>query len=359
LRDELVQTFVQQPKVARDVFTRLIREDSIENSAKLVFIFGELMFYELLGDADLKKDIYTLAEFIHVNSPQVQIEEQVEILKSLKMKMTAGKLRLMSSSSLDMFDFLKSKSPRQIFELVHDENSKSQSMVLTQLSTDKRRSVFELFEGQSKVDLLKELSTNNVVQREYLFNLAEALKRKAATRPAFSGENVQGTDVLLDLLERAELDAQRNLMFELDRNSPDIARMLRTRLVTVETLPYIRDGLLLEIFLSMDPSVIATFLAGTRDHIRHLILSKAPRDVADNWIENLDQIRSIDAESLKLAELQVITKVRSFSSQGLINMLDINLALYPREELIGDGGDRDTGEKSKARVFRISNPLVA
>jgi flagellar motor switch protein FliG len=148
-------------------------------------------------------------------------------------------------------------------------------------------------------------------------------------------------------------------MFELDRNSPDIARMLRTRLVTVETLPYLRDGLLLEIFLSMDPSAMATFLAGTRDHIRRLILSKAPQDLADNWVENLGQIRNIDAEALKLAELQVVTKIRAFSSQGLVNLLEVNLALYPREELVGEGGDRETGDKPKARVFRISNPLVA
>lgn len=358
LREELVQLFVTQPKVARDVFGRMIREDGIESSARLVVVFGEMMIFELLGDADLKKEIYTLAEYVHVNAPNVSEEEQLELLRSLKLKMTAGKMRLMTSRTLDMFDFLKSKSGRQIYDLINDESPRSQSIVLTQLSTEKRRMVFELFEGQAKVDLLRELSNNDVVQREYLFNVAEALKRKAMSRPSFDGESVQGVDVLLDLLERAELGDQQSLMADLDKNNAEIARMLRTRLVTVETLPFLRDGLLLEIFLSMDSHTMATFLAGTREHIRNLILSKAPPDVADNWAEGLEQIRSIDAESLRLAEMQVITKVRSFANQGLLSLLEVNLSLYPKLELDGDD-DSGTSATHAKRVFKISNPLVA
>jgi flagellar motor switch protein FliG len=358
LRDELVQLFVTQPKVARDVFGRMIREDGIENSARLVVVFGEMMIFELLGDADLKKEIYTLAEYVHVNAPDVSVDEQLELLRTLKLKMTAGKMRLMTSRTLDMFDFLKAKSGRQIYDLINDESPRSQSIVLTQLSTEKRRTVFELFEGQAKVDLLRELSNNDVVQREYLFNVAEALKRKAMSRPSFDGESVQGIDVLLDLLERAELHDQRNLMEDLDRNNGEIARMLRTRLVTVETLPFLRDGLLLEIFLSMESHTMATFLAGTREHIRNLILSKAPPDVADNWVEGLEQIRSIDAEALRLAEMQVIAKIRSFSNQGLLSLLEVNLSLYPKSEFDGDD-DSGTNASHAKRVFKISNPLVA
>jgi flagellar motor switch protein FliG len=358
LRDELVQIFVTQPKVARDVFGRMIREDGIENTSRYVVIFGEMMIFELLGDADLKKEIDTLAEYIHVNAPVVKPEEQVELLRALRLKMTAGKMRLMTSRTLDMFDFLKSKSPRQIFDLIGDEAPRSQAIVLTQLSTEKRRAVFELYEGQAKVDLLRELSNNSVVQREYLHNVAEALKRKAQTKPSFEGENVQGIDVLLDLLERAELQDQRDLMADLDKNSLEIARTLRTRLVTIETLPYLRDGLLLEVFLSMEAHTMATFLAGTRDHIRNLILSKAPADVAENWVENLEQIRSIDTETMRLAEMQVISKVRSFANQGLLSVLDINLALYPKGDLQLDDAN-GTNSATAKRVFKISNPLVA
>lgn len=355
LRDELIQTFVTRPKVAQDVFGRMLRDDGIENSSKYVTIFGEMIVFELLGDADLKKEIATLAEYIHVNLPVVGEEEQLALLKQLKLRMTAGKMRLMSTRTLDVFDFLKSKSSRQIYELISDESTKCQGIVLTQLSTEKRRDIFELFDGNAKVDLLRELSGGDLVARDYLINVAEALRRKALSRPNFDGENVRGTDVLLDLLERADLQEQRDLMADLDQTNAEASRLLRSRLVTVETLPFLRDGLLIEIFLNMEPQAMACFLAGTREHIRRLIFSKAPSDLSAGWSEALDAMRSIDGDAYRLAEMQVISKIRGLASSGMINLLDVNSSLYPKYDSDSLGGENPQTK----RAFKINKPIVA
>lgn len=366
LRDELIQVFIKHPKVARDVFGRMLRDEGIEQTARYVTIFGEVIVFELLGDADLKKDIATLAEYVHINLPTVPEEDKLQLLKNLKLRLTASKMRQMSSKTLDVFDFLKGKSGRQIYELVVDESPRVQGIVLTQLVTEKRREIFELFEGSGKVDLLRELSNSDLVAREYLINVADALKRKATAKPNFDAENTRGSDVLIDLLERADLQEQRDLMAELDQTNPEAARMLRTRLVTIESLAFLRDGLLIEIFLNMDPQAMAAFLAGTRDHIRRLIFSKAPPDLAAGWSETLENIRSIDHDTYRLSEMQVISKVRGLTSSGLINILEINNSLYPRvnpqDELNNETqamGRGDTAVAGGARTFRIKKPIVA
>lgn len=354
LRDELIQIFVVSPKAAQDVFGRMLRDDGIELSSKYVAIFGEMIVFELLGDADLKKEISTLAEYIHVNLPKVTDDEKLDLLKQLKLRLTASKMRLLSSRTLDVFDFLKSKSARQIYELIVDESTRCQGIVLTQLGTEKRREIFELFDGNLKVDLLRELSSGDLVPREFLINVAEALRRKALSRPNFDGENVRGTDVLLDLLERAQLQEQRDLMADLDQTNPEASRLLRSRLVTVETLPFLRDGLLIEIFINMEPQAMAAFLAGTREHIRRLIFSKAPADLASGWAEAMDSMRAIDPDAYRLAEMQVISKIRGLASSGLINLLEVNTSLYPKADGMLDSGDPQT-----RRAFKISKPIVA
>jgi flagellar motor switch protein FliG len=359
LKDDIVQTLASQPKVARDVFGRILREDGIEYAAKCVAIFGEMMIFELLGDADLKGELSTLAEYVHVNLPKLESEEQIEILKNLRLRVTASKMRLMTQKTLDVFDFLKSRSPKQVYDLVRDETPKSQSIVLTQLATEKRRSVFEMFEGIAKVELLRELSSADMVPKEYIHNVAEALKRKALSIPSFDGENIRGTDVLIDLLEQSELADQRDLMSELDSTNPDASRYLRGRLITLETLLYIRDGVMVDIFLSVDQNTMTDFLAGTREHVRSAVLSKAPPDLSIAWRENLVSAGFVDKDAYKLAEMQVLTKIRSLASSGSINLAEINNSLYPA--LRGDGGmyDGQGNPESRKRTFKISKPLVA
>lgn len=355
LRDELTQMFIAQPKVARDVFSRVLREDGVEFSAKCVSVLGEILFFDLMGDDDIKKEVALLAEYIHVNAPIVSDSEQLSVLQSLKLKMTAGKMRQMTQRTRETFDFLKSYSARQIYDLVADESPRSQAVVLTQLQTDKRRALFELFEGDLKSLLLKELCVKEALPREYLFNVAQALKRKLERLGTGDGEMLGGADVLIDLMERGDRESQTEMLFNLDRTNPELARQVRSRLVSVETLGYLSDGLLLEIFLALEPQVVVNFLSGTRDSIRRLILTKAPEEVADDWNESAAQIRGLDGETFRLAEMQILSRIRSFAANGLLNLNDINDVMYPRENT----SEVNPRAKEGARTFRISSPIVA
>lgn len=355
VRDELNQSFVSQPKVAREVFSRVLREDGIEFAAKCVSVLGEILVYDLMSDEDVKKEVALLAEYIHVNAPVVGDSEQLAVLRNLKLKMTAGKMRQMIQKNKDMFDFLKSYSPRRIYDLIAEESARSQAVVLTQLPTERRRSVFELFEGNLKAELLKELCVKESLPREYLFNIAQALKRKAERSGEAEGEMLGGADVIIDLMERADRDSQIEMMENLDHSNRELARQVRSRLVSVETLHFLSDGLLLEIFLSLEPQVMVTFLAGTRDKIRQLVLNKAPEEVAADWTDSAASVRGLDGESFRLAEMQVLGKIRAFAAGNLINLGEINEVMYPRSATYGG----EFGNRESLRSFKISGSVVA
>jgi flagellar motor switch protein FliG len=353
LKEELTQIFMRQPKVSREVFGRILREEGVPAAARCVSVFGEIVTFELLDDSELKDSLATLAEYVHRNVPQLQPEEELQLLESLKLRIAAGKIKVMSDKGLGSFDFLKSKSARQIYNLVADENSQSQSVVLTQLSKAKRNAVFELFEGESKLELLRALCQGRSVGYEYLMSLSDALRRKSQRSGAFDQGLTTGIDVLLDLLAQSSLADQQSLMSELDAANPESARMVRSSLVTPETLQFIRDGLLIEIFLGLDTATLATFLAGCPEHIRSMILSKVPPDMASDWFEMMNSMPSIDSENYKLAELQILQKVRSFSDSGMISLLEINESVFPPHSV---------AESSGARVqkrFKISQNVVA
>lgn len=353
LKDELTQIFMRQPKVSREVFGRILREEGVPAAARCVSVFGEIVTFELLDDSELKDSLATLAEYVHRNVPQLSPEEELQLLESVKLKIAAGKIKVMSDKGLGSFDFLKSKSARQIYNLVADENSQSQSVVLTQLSKSKRNAVFELFEGESKLELLRALCQGRSVGYEYLMSLSDALRRKAQRSGAFDQGLTTGIDVLLDLLAQSSLADQQSLMAELDAANPESARMVRSSLVTPETLQFIRDGLLIEIFLGLDTSTLANFLAGCPEHIRSMILSKVPPDMASDWFEMMNSMPSIDSENYKLAELQILQKVRSFSDSGMISLLEINESVFPPNAVA-----ESTGGRIQKR-FKISQNVVA
>ena len=340
LRDELFELLIKQPKVAKQVFTKLLKDSKMEEVAKYCMIFGEVPVFELLKDPDLKKDIALLAEYIEVNLPTVSEDEEFTLLKELKIKLTAGRIQVMNGKTFEVFDFLKVKTPKQVFELIFDETPKTQGVVLGQLPSVVRKEVFNYFKQDAQNILLKELANNiDPVSKEYLYAISEMLKKKGAKVPGFSGESSKGFDVLLQLLEQSNLDEQREIVRNIDETQPEVGRMVRDELVSLELLPLLKEGLLLEVFLSLDPKEVSLFLNKIDENLKSDIAMKLPKELADNWILGAEVLTEGSNQEFQTTVNAVIAKIKEFSTSGLINLKDMNEYLYPiKEEMTAEIG---------------------
>jgi len=332
LKQDLVQQFIEQPRVSRETFTRILKDDGVAETAKYVHIFGQIIVFELLNDSSLKRDLYELSEFYHRSNFKFDQAAELNLLERLKTMVTASEIRLLANQSSDRFGFLNRLDPQQIYTLIADEKSRVQSIVLTQLDRKLRSSVFEMYEGDARIRLLEELSQAEAIPREFLFNVAQALQKKIQSRSEFDTEQVRSSDILLDLLERSDLSDQRRLMQTLERNNPDTARGLKLKLVTVEMMPYLKDGHLLELILGMERQDLMAFLVSCEEHIRDLLLRKAPEELAQSWIEDIRNISSMDENAYRMAEVKIKARLRGLANNGSISLLDINELIYSSKE---------------------------
>jgi flagellar motor switch protein FliG len=329
LKDECLKLFVAEPKLAREAFTRILKEDGAEATSKYIVIFGEIVVYELLKDLDLKESLNELAEYVHLNAPRVENSEKVELLRQLRLKLTAAKVKLLTNRTLDVFDFMKGWSPRQVFELAREEIPQMQGIILTQLNVEKRKAVFEMFREKDRTPVLEALSQIDIMPREVLIGAAETIKEKATKNPRFDAENVRGTDVLIDLLTSAPLEQQVALMLQLDESNPPAAWRIRSSLISSETLLHIPDHLLVDSMFDLELREVASFLSAAQPSYRSALFAKIPVEIRANWAEAMAGEQA-DAELAKVIETKLLQKVRQLSTKGTINLAEINDRIYPR-----------------------------
>ncbi len=349
LKQEMIQQFLEQRSVARETFTRLLKDEGVAETAKYVAIFGQLIVSELLNDSSLKRDLYELSEYFHRSNLKFDAAGELALLERLKTMVTASEIRLLANQSSERFGFLNKLDSQQIYNLIVDETPRVQSIVLTQLDRKKRTTVFELYEGDAKIMLLEELSHAEAIPREFLFNVAQALQKKVTTRSEFDTENLRSSDILLDLLERANLREQKRLMRTLEKNNPETARALKLKLVTVEMIPYLKDGHLLEVVLGMERDDLLAFLMGADEHIRDLLLRKAPEELAQSWIEDIRNLggSGLDDNTFRTAEMKIKARIRNLANNGAISLLDINDLIFKSGSDEGDPGPENSRTLSR------------
>lgn len=348
-REDILRIFTENPKVARDVFTRMLQEDGVETTSKYVHVFGPMVVFELMNDPNLQRDLYDLSEYYHKSSFVFTDEQTLELLNSLRTKVTASEIRLMTRRRTEQFDFLQNLDAPQVFTLIAEEKAQVQSIVLTQLDHNRRRAVFDMYEGAQKVGLMRELCRADAIPKEYLGNVAKALHKKVLSRNEFDTEQLRSNDIILDLLEKASLEEQRSLMADLAQTNAEAARAIKLKLVTVEMLGYLKDGHLLEIVMGLDREDLLAFLVGTPSHIRDLLLTKAPGELAASWIEEIEQLTGVDESTYRLAELKIINRVRTLANSGAIRLLDVNERIFAPEVLAAVRRQREPSDIAVSR----------
>ncbi len=324
LKDELTNLFAEQPKVARHVFSRILTEDGVETTSAYIHIFGESVVLDMLRDPSLQGDMAELMEFHSKNPTDISDEDKLDLVRKLHNKAVAGKLFVMGSRSTHLFDFLSDMDGLQILEMLRNESITVKAIVMTQCDLQKRSLIFTQLDEPARMKLLDELSRIDYLPRDYIHNVAGALKRKRRENPRLNTEALPGSDVLLTLLERADSGMARTVMKNLESGNPDTARMIKGRLVTLETLEYLKDSHLLEVVLSLKHDELLTFLKGAPASARATIYAKSPKDLVAEIEEELEHTQPLSKDAYSAIERKVLNRIKVMANDGQINLVDVN-----------------------------------
>lgn len=331
LSDELIQVFSQHPRVAKHVFTRVITEDGIEVTALYLHIFGESIVIDMLRDPSLQGDMNELMEYYARTTIDMKDAERLELLRRLHQRTVSGKLAVIGNRSSNLFDFLAEMDSTQILEMIRNESITVKAIILTQCDAQKRSVIYGQLDEDSRMKLLAELSRIDYLPRDYVFNVANALKRKRRENPRLNTEALPGSEVLVSLLERTGTGLQRDVMKNLEASSPDSARNVKGKLVSVETLRYLRDGQLLEVVLSLRHDELIQFLKAAPPAVRDAIFAKSPRELAIELEDELGQAPQVNRETYFAIERKILNRMKLMANDGLINLVETNERMFSEQ----------------------------
>jgi flagellar motor switch protein FliG len=328
LMEELSSVYAQQPRVAKQVFSRILTEEGVEVTAECIHVFGEGIIIEMLRDPTLQTDLNELMEYYAKNPLELKDDEKLELLRKLHSRTTAGKLVVLGNRSTNLFDFLGEMDGLQILELIRTETITVKSIVLTQCDTQKRTTIYSQMDADLRMKVLTELSRIDYLPRDFIFNVAAALKRKKKENPKLNTEALPGSEVLVGLLERTGHTIQQEVLKKLEVTNPDSARTVKNKLVSTDTLKYLRDGQLLEVVLSLKHEELIPFLKGAPADVRNAIYAKSPKDLVSELEEELTLAPVFSRETYQNVERKVLNRMKVMANDGLINLIETNERMF-------------------------------
>ena len=232
--------------------------------------------------------------------------------------------RAVSSAGGHSFEFMDSVDPSHVSRILEGEAPGTVALVLAHLRPEVASHVLGTYSTLVRADIAQALATMGTPVPEIVEIVAETLRQRlrSAVTPTESTEVTGGVQPLVDIVKRADVAAEYELLQELERRDPALADELRALMLNFGDLVKFEDRDVQQIIRGIDASALAIALHEADAAIAELIranMSERNRELLDDEIALLTKVRKTQVVE---ARAEIVKAMRELESSGAIAIKD-------------------------------------
>ncbi len=313
----------------------VIMQMSQESAAEVMRAFSESEADEIIAEIVRLQKVdptvveQALAEFyVHTQKAQVSSHGGLQFAEELLhasygAERAAGFLdRVSSSMSGTSFEFLDAADPHQISNLLAGELPETKALVLAHLSPTKASQVLAQFDAVTQLDVAEAIAGMRSATPEAVRIVAENLRRssRAVVAPRQRTDVVGGVQPLVDIINRADVTTEHDLLEALDARDPQLAEEVRSRMITFADIVRLGVKDVQQVLRGIDAAMLATALKGASADLTATVrdnISERNRESLDEELENLGRVRKKQVDE---ARAEIARTIRELEAEGTISL---------------------------------------
>jgi flagellar motor switch protein FliG len=230
--------------------------------------------------------------------------------------------RLASTLAGKSFEFLESADPTQIVALLDGELPQTVALVVAHLRPDMASVVLAGFDSSVRAEIARALATMGPATSEAVRIVADALKARVGvvvtTRSPV--DKVGGIQPLVDIINRADIAVERDLLAQLDVRDPELAEEVRARMLTFEDIVKFDRRDVQRVLRGIDASRLALAMKGAAPSVEETIrnnISERTQDILNAELASMGPVRLSQVEE---ARADIVRSIRDLEARGEITL---------------------------------------
>ncbi|MFP3959178.1 MAG: flagellar motor switch protein FliG [Spirochaetaceae bacterium] len=222
----------------------------------------------------------------------------------------------------ERFAFLEELEPQQIVLLLKEESGPVVAAVLSTIRAATAARVLRLLPEDTRAEVVLRMARMDAVAPSVLERVEEVLKERIRQQGKLVSTTVDGQGVLASILRHMDASAERGLLESLEEEDPDLARAVRDRLFTMESVLGIADRDLQPILSEFTAREIACVLVGRSERVRAKVMrnvsERRARDVSEEYVHQAD----IPDKEVRRVQRRFLDYLRQAVEEGAVVVRD-------------------------------------
>ena len=212
--------------------------------------------------------------------------------------------------------------PRQIFNLVRDEQVQAVTFVVSHLSPEKAAQVLNLLTPEKRELAIERLASLAATPVEVMEKVMEVLNTKLGAKQTRAMTQTGGVTTVADVLNAMDKTVSRDLLTNLENRNPELTNSIRKKMFTFEDLLLLGGASIQRIMREIDMRDLTVALKKASTPLKNLLLSNISRRAAESVQEEIAFLGAVKARDVEAAQFRIIDAVRKLEAEGEIELED-------------------------------------
>ncbi len=212
--------------------------------------------------------------------------------------------------------------PRQIFNLIREEQVQAVTFVVSHLSPEKAAQVLNLLTPEKRELAIERLASLVATPVEVAEKVVEVLNTKLGVKQTRAMSQTGGVTIVADVLNAMDKTVSRDLLTNLENRNPELTMSIRKKMFTFEDLLLLGGGSIQRIMREIDMRDLTVALKKASIPLKNLLLSNISRRAAESVQEEIAFLGNVKARDVEAAQFRIIDAVRKLEAEGEIEMED-------------------------------------
>jgi flagellar motor switch protein FliG len=210
--------------------------------------------------------------------------------------------------------------PRQIYNLLRDEQPQTAALVLSYAEPSKGAIALACFPTEARDRILERVATISPTPVEVVEKIVGVLlaKRGASRTRALSVSG--GVKTAADLLNAMDKNQGRTLLVSLEERNPELGQAIRQKMFTFEDLAALETTVLQRILREVDMRELAMALKSASEKLKTTLLGCITKRAAETVQEEMNFMGPVRLREIEAAQLRIIEAVRRLEAEGAIDL---------------------------------------
>jgi len=212
--------------------------------------------------------------------------------------------------------------PRNIFNLIRDEQVQAITFVVSHLSPEKAAQVLNLLPPEKRELAVERLASLAATPVEVAEKVVEVLNTKLGVKQTRAMSQTGGVTTVADVLNAMDKNISRELLTNLETRNPELTLSIRKKMFTFEDLLLLSGSSIQRIMREIDMRDLTVALKKASTPLKSLLLGNISRRAAESVQEEIAFLGAVKTRDVEAAQFRIIDAVRKLEAEGEIELED-------------------------------------